>query len=103
MDVTRSVQISCDNFSDLNEALAWVIKHHDREFEDCPAFTIQVEKNQRCRHAQETGNPADWEPFYTATINGVFEENDDEDDEAVDTDTVNSEDSASVNEATEKE
>lgn len=101
MDVTRSVQISCDDFTDLNEALAWVIKHHDREFELCPAFTIEVQKNQRCRHTQQTENPADWEPFYTATINGVFEE--DDDDEAVDADSVNGETSDSINEATEKE
>lgn len=75
MSVVRRVQVDSDDFDDLDKALVWVIKYHDREFEDCPAFTIQVEKNQRC-----VNNDGQWETFFSATITGIYENDEDSDD-----------------------
>lgn len=89
MAVTRQVQVISDDLDDLTQALTWVIKYHDREFELCPAFSIQIEKNQHCPNPMP--EPAEWVPFYKATISGVFEYDDeDEGDEDDDNEDVNS-------------
>lgn len=92
--VTRQVQVTSDDLSDLNEALAWVIKYHDREFEGCAAFTIQIEKNQRCPNHHSDGT--EWIPFYSATLSGVFEYDDDTDDADDEEDSVDEDLNSSV-------
>lgn len=86
--VTRQVQVTSDDLGDLNEALVWVIKYHDREFEGCAAFTIQIEKNQRCPNHQQSETATEWIPFYTATLSGVFEYDDDADNDDGDEDFI---------------
>jgi hypothetical protein len=68
----RSVTVTLGGFDDVNEALAWIVQHHDAEFGNATFVKIHIEQYMVADEGPD-GGPQNWRPTWTASISGMTE------------------------------
>jgi hypothetical protein len=77
MTIDRNVHLTNDTLTTFEEALAWVVKAHDREFAECDLINVQISKGKRL----DEDSQDQWSDIWQASIGGSLQDEEEEDED----------------------